>query len=68
MWTVISHDYAHCDQHLCPKKDNCFRYKLYKEDEEYCKEHNVKTTYCTYIHVPAEDVDHCDVFISTQQT
>lgn len=62
MWDITSHDYAHCNQIECSKKEDCFRYRLYLEDLKSKEE-----TYCSYLIISPEQSKVCKYFINDKQ-
>ena len=56
------HDHAHCKQSKCKRKDDCFRYQLYLEDE---RNENIQDELdsCSYFIISEEQSEHCTAFI-----
>lgn len=63
MWDFSVHDYTHCKQSECPKKDECYRYWLYEQDLKIEKETHTDT-YCYYFEISPEQALTCSSFLS----
>lgn len=59
------HDHAHCRQSKCKRKDDCFRYQLYLEDENN-QELQDDIDDCVYFIISEEQSEHCTSFIQKQ--
>lgn len=62
MYDIDLHDYAHCNQESCPKKDTCFRYWLYQRDQEIEHEQHIQT-YCSYLIINAQEALTCTSYL-----
>lgn len=56
----ISHDYCHCANEECPKKDTCQRYILYLEDK------NGYRGWCAYSGFKPDDSGECGDYINSK--
>lgn len=64
-WTFERHDHTHCKQSKCERKDECFRYQLYLEDEQ--KERiQDEIDSCVYFIISEEQSKSCTAFIQKQ--
>lgn len=58
-----NHDYAHCNQELCERKEQCLRYVLFQEDKRFESSTGLPS-YCSYLIISQNESKSCTAFVA----